>query len=591
MDNQGLIDTLFMIYDTKEQNYIEKRDLIKLLYNYPNRDVFELIRESIELSKLTIQEALNDNIDTKYKMMISRTPQPSTTKQKVRSEVPFNINDSIQKEDNLLNFTEIVNKKDNLGYKNKTNSLGLTAQPFRPHPTSVDNKIKLIADLIYLRYGKNGKLELEEFSQWMKLHKTFLNSFREWFKQDIWSEYYDEATNRYLPSFFKKKPEIEGFVKTQRFKTYKKVNVYCKLYGKFFMLFKNIKDIIPFRVIILRLLDISYNYKKNKILIEHQCAKYDKIKIILPNETTFKLWKQVFDEFTTDIVTRKYKWQDGEIIGVGKFSKVYRVSDRETNKFYALKIINKKKLLDEEKAILFNEANIMNVLNHKNIIKLYQSIENYEYYFYVLELVNGKDLYRYVSNRKFLDEYEASWIMKNLFEAVDYIHMTGIVHRDLKPENIMLEFNAKSEIIKVKIIDFGLSCFSEDVKAMKARCGTLNYTAPEILTSVPYDNKIDVFSLGVIMYFMIRGNLPFYSDDKYITAKKTIDGDYEMDNDDFFINVSSGCKELIKAMLEIDPKKRINIFQAMTSDWILKGETLKKYQNINREEFNLNKFI
>lgn len=581
---------LFKIHDTKNQNYIEKKDLIKFLYNYPDRDVFKLVRETGEFNNFGKKQADKSLIDfNKGKSKAQENKGRPNFKR--MSEYAINFDASMVHEDNIMNLTEMVNEKSIDKYQNKGTGLGLTAQPFNIQPTSVDNKIKLIADLIYKRYCKNGKMEYTEFSQWIKLHKEFLASFREWFKLDLWLEYHDEQSNRDLLSFHKKTPIAEDSVKTQKFNSYKKTSCYMKLYDHFLMIFKNERETIPHRIIILKLLDISYNFKKRKILIVHPSKDYDKIKLVLASDEILNKWKKIFDEYTNDSVMKKYQYDEGEIIGKGKFSSVYKVKERISDKEYALKIINKKTLLEEEKQILINEASIMQVLNHCNIIKLYQSIETNEFYFYILEIVKGSDLYRYVSKKKFLDEYETSWIMKNLFDAIDYVHSTGIIHRDLKPENVMLEFNAKGEISKVKLIDFGLACYQEDKKAMKTRCGTLNYTAPEILLGEEYDNGVDIFSLGCMLYFMIRGSLPFYSDDQYIVAKKTVDGDYELDNDEFFLNVSDGCKQLLMGLLENDPKKRMTLMSAMTSDWIMKGETLKKYQNKNRDNFDLNKYI
>lgn len=572
MNNQILIDTLFSIHDTKNQNYIEKFDLIKLLYNYPDKDVFKLIRETGDFDK-TVPK-------TPIKNRLSEDGKVSTCNNKLKnghkriSDFNLKIDSSMLNEDNVMNLTELMNKKTYDKYKTHRNSLGLTAQPFNIQPTTIDNKIKLIADLIYKRYGKNGRFEHTEFSQWIKLHKDFLNSFKDWFKLDIWASYFDYDTNRNLLSFHKKKPDLEGFIKTQQFKRYRKVKAYARLYENFLMIFQNEKDTIPYRVIVLKLLEISYNSVKRKILIEHASPKYPNIKLILPNEETFIEWKSVFNEFTGNVITKKYEWNNGSIIGKGKFSRVYKVKENDTDKEFALKLINKKILLDTERLVIINEANIMKVLNHANIIKLYQSVETHDFYYYILELVSGSDLYRYISKKKFLEEYEASWIMKMLFDTIDYIHNSGIMHRDLKPENIMLEFNDKDEIVKLKIIDFGFACFQDDYRAMKSRCGTLNYTAPEILLGDTYDYKVDMFALGVIMYFMVRGSLPFYSDDQYIIAKKTVDGDYEID-DGFFANVSESCKSLLKGLLEPDPRKRMSLSHAMTSDWIIKGELLK----------------
>lgn len=126
----------------------------------------------------------------------------------------------------------------------------------------------------------------------------------------------------------------------------------------------------------------------------------------------------------------------------------------------------------------------MEVLRHDNIVKFYEKKENSDYIQLIMELIEGVDLFEYVENNKSISEEKASEIMRELFEAVSYIHNSGIIHRDLKPENIMVEFDRKNEIKKVKIIDFGLSCYFHELHKETdqiVRCGTLNYSAPEII--------------------------------------------------------------------------------------------------------------
>lgn len=579
-----MIKTIFSIYDTEDNGSITKDDFIKFLYNYPGKDLFSLINEIgegkgniVKAESTTDSENLYHRTEDKFERM---------------SLCKIDLNSSMLNENGVMNLSNMVEtkRKNNSKSTRFNGTLGLTAQPFRTQPTTVNNKIRYIADIIYKRYSKSSKFKLEEFSLWLKLHKNFLNSFREWFRTDIWVEYKDQHTNRDLPAFHKKQPDIEGPIKMQKFKSFRKKKGYMKMYDKFLMLFENQHDTQPIRVIIVKLLDISFNVPKNKIVITHPSKRYRDIKLIAQDKATFQKWRKHFEDFTNTLIYNKYDWKAGEVIGKGKFSTVYKVKEKTSGKMLALKYIEKDKLTDQEQKAIVNEANILSGLNHANICKLFQTIETQRNYFYIFELVNGCDLYKYVTDRNFLDEYEASWIMKNLLDAIECVHLRGIIHRDLKPENIMLEFNG-DEIKSVKMIDFGLACFQIDDVAMKTRCGTLNYIAPEILTGEEYTPEVDIFALGVIMYFMVRGSLPFYSDDQNLIARKTVEGEYELDEDEFFYNVSDSCKDLLKGLLAKDPTQRTSLIGALTHRWITEGETLKKYENKNREQFDLNDYL
>lgn len=576
-----LIDTIFKVYDIENKGYIKKTDFIRLLYNYPDGNIFELIREV-------------DNKDKKKELnQTSGTDKKKEQSYQRKSERHVEFEASLISKDDIMNYSQMVDNRAKSQYdlKKEGRTLGLTAQPFYNTPTTVNNKIKWTADIIFERYGKNGVFMFEDFNQWMKMHKNFLNNFKNWFKPDIWMSYRDEQTNQELLGFYKKKPLLEGPVKLQKFKGMTKKKSYARLYGNILMFFKSKQELLPHRTIILKLLEIGFNDKKQKILIEHPCKRYNDVKVIIKDKQVYERWKQLFHEFTNNRLSRRFNMTAAEMIGKGKFSTVFKITEIKTEKPYALKLITKKILTEEEREIMSNETKLLSILSHNNIIKLFQSIESHNEHFYLFEYINGMDLFRFISDRRFLNEYEASWVMKNLFDVIEYIHTSGILHRDLKPENIMIEVNKKGEMKRLKLLDFGLACYGDDEKAMKMRVGTLNYTAPEILSEQPYDHRVDLFSLGVIMYYMIRGTLPFYAEDPYMIAVKTINGEYDMEKDEFFDNVSGLCKDLLTRLLEADPEKRITIEEALCHDWIQKGETLKKYDNINKVDFNINDFL
>ena len=234
----------------------------------------------------------------------------------------------------------------------------------------------------------------------------------------------------------------------------------------------------------------------------------------------------------------------------------------------------------------------MKILDHENIIKFHESFETFDNFIYVIELVKGDDLFKHVVDKEFLEETEASQILYKILQACHYLHIVGLVHRDLKPENIMVITDDSEEklAMNIKIIDFGFSAYLEDLNEKSTCCGTLNYVAPEIYLSQKFSFSSDVFALGVILYFMIKGELPFNNEVPEILIGNIVNGNYSMDNDDHFLNVSTECKDLIKRMLEVDPEKRIKVLEALAHPFIQDRKTLETYKKKNRDCFDFNNF-
>lgn len=220
----------------------------------------------------------------------------------------------------------------------------------------------------------------------------------------------------------------------------------------------------------------------------------------------------------------------------------------------------------------------MKVLSHPNIVKFKEEFVTHEYLYYVIEFVDGMDLFQYVNQYEHLSESEAAFIMGELFQAVKYLNNVGIVHRDLKPENIMLRIDKddpKQPATDVKLIDFGFAMYLKEAACSQC-CGTINYVAPEIFLGKPYNPKTDIFSLGVILFFMIRGELPFSHQVKEVVIRNIIKENYELDSDEFFLNVSEDCKDLIRRMLKAKPVDRIDIDSCLDHPWILQHRRRKR---------------
>ncbi|XP_078303639.1 calcium/calmodulin-dependent protein kinase type IV [Panthera onca] len=249
-------------------------------------------------------------------------------------------------------------------------------------------------------------------------------------------------------------------------------------------------------------------------------------------------------------------------LGRGATSIVYRCKQKGTQKPYALKVL--KKTVD--KKIVRTEIGVLLRLSHPNIIKLKEIFETPTEISLVLELVTGGELFDRIVEKGYYSERDAADAVKQILEAVAYLHENGIVHRDLKPENLLYATPAPDA--PLKIADFGLSKIVEHQVLMKTVCGTPGYCAPEILRGCAYGPEVDMWSVGIITYILLCGFEPFYDErgDQFM-FRRILNCEY------YFISpwwdeVSLNAKDLVRKLIVLDPKKRLTTFQALQHPWV-----------------------
>lgn len=203
-------------------------------------------------------------------------------------------------------------------------------------------------------------------------------------------------------------------------------------------------------------------------------------------------------------------------LGSGAYGEVKLAFDTASCQPYAVKIIQKRKfsISGKQAASIATEVDILRRLEHPCVIRVHQVIDTAEAVFMVLDLVEGGELFDKIVSIQRYSEAAAKFLFYQMVLALQYLHSSGISHRDLKPENILLSSAREAETL-IKITDFGLSKFVDGAALMKTFCGTPNYLAPEVLHSKgdgKYTNKVDNWSLGVILYIMLVGFPPFSDD-------------------------------------------------------------------------------
>jgi len=300
-----------------------------------------------------------------------------------------------------------------------------------------------------------------------------------------------------------------------------------------------------------------------------------------------KQTKEIINPITPGKVDEFYEF--GKEIGKGGFSVVYKAKEISTGKHFAIKRIQK----DEEGVdieLLKREIYIMKKVDHPNILKLYEVYEDDDYFFLVLELVEGLELFDKIVDRGNYSESDAANIVKQILEAVRYLHKEGIVHRDLKPENLLSAGEGENEVVKVA--DFGFAKNFGEEKLVTS-CGSPGYVAPEVLTDDTYTNAVDMWSVGVIIYILLSGYPPFYDESPPKIFKKITEAKYDFD-DPVWEDISDLAKDLIKKLLIKDPNERLSAKKCLKHPWIagqavntdVKGSLirLQEYNNLRKKE-------
>ncbi|KAK0396448.1 hypothetical protein QR680_001720 [Steinernema hermaphroditum] len=255
-------------------------------------------------------------------------------------------------------------------------------------------------------------------------------------------------------------------------------------------------------------------------------------------------------------------------IGKGNYAAVKRARHSVTNTEVAIKIVNKSRLDSENLAKIYREIEILKRVKHPNIIKLYQVMETQKMLYLVMEYARNGEMYDFIAKHKRLKECEAREKFWQIISAIDYCHKHNIVHRDLKAENLLLDAN-----YNIKIADFGFSNFFTQGDVLRTFCGSPPYAAPEVFEGQNYTGpEIDVWSLGVVLYVLICGVLPFEGSNLQILRERVLSGRFRVP---FFMSID--CENLIRRMLKVDPSKRITIDQIKSHRWMQPGGAAEEY--------------
>lgn len=265
------------------------------------------------------------------------------------------------------------------------------------------------------------------------------------------------------------------------------------------------------------------------------------------------------------------KYKLVKTIGKGNFAKVKLAKHMPTGHEVAIKIIDKTQLNPGSLQKLFREVRIMKYLDHPNIVKLFEVIETEKTLYLVMEIASGGEVFDYLVAHGRMKEKEARVKFRQIVSAVQYCHQKHVIHRDLKAENLLLDAN-----MNIKIADFGFSNEFTPGSKLDTFCGSPPYAAPELFQGKKYDGpEVDVWSLGVILYTLVSGSLPFDGNNLKELRERVLRGKYRIP---FYM--STDCESLLKKFLVLNPLKRASLEGVMKDRWMNIGyedDELKPY--------------
>ncbi|KAJ1952720.1 MAPK-activated protein kinase Srk1, partial [Dispira parvispora] len=282
-----------------------------------------------------------------------------------------------------------------------------------------------------------------------------------------------------------------------------------------------------------------------------------------------------------------------ERMGDGAFSVVYKAYDRQLGKHVAIKVARKYQMKPSQRSNIYKEVSIMRSLSHSNVVSLLDFRESNDYFYLIMDLVPGGELFNRIVELTYFSEPLARHVIVQVAEAIRYLHNErGVIHRDIKPENILFEpipyipdptfvsstanRGKKDEGIfvegvggggigRVRLADFGLSKVIWNEPTLTP-CGTVGYTAPEIVNDQKYSTGVDMWALGCVLYTMLCGFPPFYDEDVQVLTQKVACGYYTFLSP-WWDHISESAKDLISNLLTVNPESRYSIDEFLAHPW------------------------
>ena len=366
-----------------------------------------------------------------------------------------------------------------------------------------------------------------------------------------------------------------------------RIKVFVILDDTILTVLRNKSGPVRFRVNV-RAKNVDVDIEKKQLLITFQSNTKGKERVsrlFVNTEKEAAEWKHALDAAVMSHISDYYSF--GKTIGSGAYGDVVEATELRTNEKRAVKIIkkgNNMKLREH----LASEMQVMKSISHPNIVQTYQIFDLKTKIYIAMELVQGGDLFDYVSQHPNLTESQASQTMRSIFLAVAYLHTNSIVHRDLKPENILC--GNDSWPLQIKVTDFGFSSFSDPYNdtTMRTQVGTPYFMAPEIIGNRGHGQPVDSWSCGVILYTILTGRLPFAGRNQKEYFNNVLSGK-PLFPKVLWKDISEDAMRLVKGLLNPIADKRLSVFGAAEHAWVKMPDAYANEITRNRSNLHSSK--
>lgn len=432
------------------------------------------------------------------------------------------------------------------------------------NPIWLTYKLETLVSELFSKYSTDAGINLQGFTEFFKDFPSIYNNILQAFTHDIW-------TINTFP-MIKMPQHMNSTIKNQKLfdtvyilKDHSLIKYYAAFRGPLLLLMTQdkvqkiehavflegcyIKDTSKFSVWLLSIFH-STQYDPRLILAFHSEQKQIKWLARLNEAGNIRKVKEIY------CIENK--------ITNGKYSEVFVAIHKETKEKFVAKIIRKRKLDYIERELMRNEVSILSLLDHKNIVRLVDVFHSQKFLILITELIEGDELTKVIKNTV-MDEELIRIVIFQVLEVLEYLNDLGILHRDIKAENIIMVKG--KDYPTVKILDFGFATFDLKNSLNIIHCGTLGYSAPEILSKESYGKSIDMWSIGILAFAMITGKIPIHDSDHHVLISKTLNLEIEYTSERW-LKTSANCMDFVQSLLRKLPEERLGIKQALAHPWL-----------------------